>query len=213
MFFVHLKDFKQRTANASEVANRLSGKTQHIPGVQLFLMAAQDIHIGGRSANATYQYSLQADDLETLRIWTPKVKAALEQIPLLTSVDSDAETGGQEVMIAVDRDRATRLGVNVQMLDEMLNNAFSQRQIATMYQTLNQYHVVMSVNDRWTRDPAVLSQMFVINDRGERIPISAFASFSGANARWRSTTRASQPPVRWPLTCRMAFRWSRRRRR
>ncbi|WP_168421547.1 efflux RND transporter permease subunit [Erwinia amylovora] len=182
MFFVHLKDFKQRTANASEVANRLSGKTQHIPGVQLFLRAAQDIHIGGRSANATYQYSLQADDLETLRIWTPKVKAALEQIPLLTSVDSDAETGGQEVMIAIDRDRATRLGVNVQMLDEMLNNAFSQRQIATMYQTLNQYHVVMTVNDRWTRDPAVLSQMFVINDRGERIPISAFASFSGANA-------------------------------
>ena len=182
MFFVHLKDFNQRKANASEVANRLSGKMRTVPGVQLFLMAAQDLHIGGRSANASYQFSLQADDLNTLRIWTPKVKAALEAIPLLTSVDSDSQTGGQEVMIHIDRDRATRLGLNVQTLDDMLNNAFSQRQIATLYQTLNQYHVVMSLNPQWTRDPATLNKLYAINSSGERIPLSAFASFSGANA-------------------------------
>ncbi|WP_288496975.1 efflux RND transporter permease subunit [uncultured Erwinia sp.] len=182
MFFVHLKDFDQRDANASEVANRLSGKMSSVPGVQLFLMAAQDIHIGGRSANASYQYSLQADDLDTLRVWTPKAKAALEAIPLLTSVDSDSQTGGQEVMINIDRDRATRLGVNVQMLDDMLNNAFSQRQVATLYKTLNQYHVVMSLSGEWTRDPQTLNKLFVINDSGDRIPLSAFASFSGANA-------------------------------
>ncbi|MFK8259508.1 multidrug efflux RND transporter permease subunit [Erwinia sp. AnSW2-5] len=182
MFFVHLKDFDQRDANASEVANRLSGKTLNVPGVQLFLMAAQDLHIGGRSANASYQYSLQADDLDTLRIWTPKVKAALEQIPLLTSIDSDSQTGGQEVMITVDRDRATRLGVDVQMLDDMLNNAFSQRQVATLYKTLNQYHVVMSLSPEWTRDPDTLNKLFVVNDSGARIPLSAFASISGSNA-------------------------------
>ena len=182
MFFVHLKDFDQRDANASEVANRLSGKTQNVPGVELFLMAAQDLHIGGRSANASYQYSLQADDLDTLRIWTPKVKAALEQIPLLTSIDSDSQTGGQEVMINIDRDRATRLGVDVQMLDDMLNNAFSQRQVATLYKTLNQYHVVMSLSPEWTRDPDTLNKLFVVNDSGDRIPLSAFASISGSNA-------------------------------
>ena len=181
MFFVHLKDFKQRD-DANTVANRLSGKTQNIPGVQLFLMAAQDLHIGGRSANAAYQYSLQADDLDTLRIWTPKVKAALEKIPQLTSVDSDSQTGGQEVMINIDRDRATRLGINVKAIDTLLNNAFSQRQIATLYKTLNQYHVVMSLNDSWTRDPAALQQLFVLNDSGDRIPLSAFARFSGGNA-------------------------------
>ncbi|WP_455811163.1 multidrug efflux RND transporter permease subunit [Pseudomonas graminis] len=182
MFFVHLKDYDQRDANASEVANRLSGKTQNVPGVELFLMAAQDLHIGGRSANASYQYSLQADDLDTLRIWTPKVKAALEQIPLLTSIDSDSQTGGQEVMINIDRDRATRLGVDVQMLDDMLNNAFSQRQVATLYKTLNQYHVVMSLSPEWTRDPDTLNKLFVVNDSGDRIPLSAFSSISGSNA-------------------------------
>ncbi|MBA0035659.1 efflux RND transporter permease subunit [Pantoea sp. BIGb0393] len=181
-FFVRLKDFDQRDATATEVANRLSLKTSHIAGAQMFLMAAQDLHIGGRSANATYQYSLQADDLDLLRTWTPKVQAALAAIPQLNSVDSDAQTGGQEVVINIDRDRATRLGVNVQMLDTMLNNAFSQRQVATLYHTLNQYHVVMSLQDSYTRDPAILQQLYVINDSGDRVPLAAFASFKGGNA-------------------------------
>ncbi|MBP2168121.1 multidrug efflux pump [Erwinia toletana] len=181
-FFVHLKDFDQRDANATEVANRLSAKARNIPGVELFLMAAQDIHIGGRSANAQYQYSLQADDLDTLRIWTPKVKAALEKIPQLTSVDSDSQTGGQEVMITIDRERATRLGVDVNMVDTLLNNAFSQRQVATLYHTLNQYHVVMTLDEKYTRDPAMLNQLFVVNDNGDQVPLSAFASFSGGNS-------------------------------
>ncbi|WP_277978218.1 efflux RND transporter permease subunit [Pantoea endophytica] len=181
-FFVRLKDFDQRDATATEVANRLSMKTSHIAGAQMFLMAAQDLHIGGRSANATYQYSLQADDLDLLREWTPKVQAALAAIPQLNSVDSDAQTGGQEVVINIDRDRAQRLGVNVQMLDTMLNNAFSQRQVATLYHTLNQYHVVMSLQDSYTRDPAILQQLYVINDSGDRVPLAAFASFKGGNA-------------------------------
>ncbi|KAA8999051.1 multidrug transporter subunit MdtC [Affinibrenneria salicis] len=181
-FFVRLKEYNQRDATATEVANRLSAKSRSIAGAQMFLMAAQDLRIGGRSANASYQYSLQADNLDILRVWTPKVKAALEQIPQLTSVDSDAQTGGQEVMINIDRDKATRLGVNVSMLDTLLNNAFSQRQIATLYHTLNQYHVVMSLEDSYTRDPSVLNELQVVNDQGERIPLAAFATFSGANA-------------------------------
>ncbi len=181
-FFVRLKDFSDRDATATEVANRLSMKTSHIAGAQMFLMAAQDLHIGGRSANATYQYSLQADDLDVLREWTPKVQAALAAIPQLNSVDSDSQTGGQEVVINIDRDRAQRLGVNVQMLDTMLNNAFSQRQVATLYHTLNQYHVVMSLQDSYTRDPEILKELYVINDSGDRVPLSAFASFKGGNA-------------------------------
>ncbi|KJV26951.1 efflux RND transporter permease subunit [Pantoea sp. SM3] len=181
-FFVRLKDFSDRDATATEVANRLSLKTSHIAGAQMFLMAAQDLHIGGRSANATYQYSLQADDLDVLREWTPKVQAALAAIPQLNSVDSDSQTGGQEVVINIDRDRAQRLGVNVQMLDTMLNNAFSQRQVATLYHTLNQYHVVMSLQDSYTRDPEILKELYVINDSGDRVPLSAFASFKGGNA-------------------------------
>ena len=181
-FFVRLKDFDKRKGNATEIANRLSMKASHVAGAQLFLMAAQDLHIGGRSANATYQYSLQADDLDLLRTWTPKVAAALRAIPQLTDVDSDSQTGGQEVMIDIDRDRASRLGVNVEMLDTLLNNAFAQRQIATIYKTLNQYHVVMMLQSDQTRDPSELEKLFVINDSGDRIPLSAFASFRGGNA-------------------------------
>ncbi len=181
-FFVRLKDLSERSATATEVANRLSMKTSHSPGGQMFLMAAQDLHIGGRSANASYQYSLQADDLGLLRTWMPKVQAALGAIPQLNSVDSDSQTGGQEVVILIDRDRATRLGVNVNMLDTMLNNAFSQRQIATLYHTLNQYHVVMTLADSYTRDPAILQELYVVNDDGDRVPLSAFSSFVGGNA-------------------------------
>ncbi|KEA53852.1 multidrug transporter [Mangrovibacter sp. MFB070] len=181
-FFVRLKDFDKRSATATEVANRLSAKTRNIPGAQLFLMAAQDLHIGGRSANASYQYSLQADDLDLLRTWTPKVQAALAAIPQLNSVDSDSQTGGQEVVIQIDRDQATRLGVNVSMLDTMLNNAFSQREIATLYHTLNQYHVVMTLADDYTRDPEILKELYVVNDDGDRVPLSAFAKFVGGNA-------------------------------
>ncbi len=181
-FFVHLKDFDKRDASAAEVANRLTMKGMSQPGLQLFLMPAQDLHIGGRSANASYQFSLQADALDTLRVWTPKVKKALEALPQLTSVDSDSQTGGQEVMLTIDRDAATRLGVDVNTLDTMLNNAFSQRQVATIYKTLNQYHVVMNLNADFTGDPAILNSLYVVNDQGAQVPLSAFTRLSGANA-------------------------------
>ncbi|MCI1679350.1 MAG: efflux RND transporter permease subunit [Ewingella americana] len=182
LFFVRLKDIKDRTATASQVANRLMAKTSKLAGAQLFMQAAQDLRVGARSANAQYQYSLQADDLSLLREWGPKVKAALEKLPQLTGVDSDSQTGGQEVYLNIDRDKATRLGVNVKMIDTLLNNAFSQRQIATIYKTLNQYHVVMNLTDDYTSNPDVLNQLYVVTDSGAQVPLSAFTTFSGANA-------------------------------
>lgn len=109
------------------------------------------------------------------------MQAALAALPELNSVDSDMQVGGQEVVIQIDRELATRLGVDVSMLDTMLNNAFSQRQIATLYRTMNQYHVVMMLDDSYTRDPAILQALYVINNNGERVPLSAFAHFSGGN--------------------------------
>jgi len=180
--FVRLKEFNQRDAGAFQVAARLSAQTQHLAGAQLFLMPAQDIHIGGRQAKAAYQYSLHTDDLMLLRAWTPKVEAALKNLPQLTDVDSDAQTGGQEVKLNIDRDAASQLGVNVSMIDTLLNNAFSQRQVATIYKTLNQYHVVMTLAPGYTADPETLKQVFVINDSGKKIPLSAFADITSSNA-------------------------------
>ncbi|WP_338110793.1 efflux RND transporter permease subunit [Rosenbergiella australiborealis] len=181
-FFVKLKPLDQRKATATEIANRLSMKGNKVAGAEMFLMAAQDLRVGGRSANASYQYSLQADDLKLLREWTPKVQQALSALPELTSVDSDSQTGGQEVMVTIDRDAAMRLGVNVKMLDTMLNNAFSQRQIATIYKTLNQYKVVMMLQSNDTAQSDELNKIYVLNSAGDRIPLSAIAHFSGANA-------------------------------
>ena len=179
--FVRLKDLNQRNVNAFQVSRRLSMATAHLPGAQLFLMPIQDLRVGGRSANATYQYSIRSDDLDLLRAWSPKVERAFKTLPQLMDISSDAQSGGQEVKLNVDRDAATRLGVNMSTIDTLLNNAFSQRQVATIYESLNQYHVVMMLAPGYTSDPQALNQLEVINASGAKIPLSAFASLSSDN--------------------------------
>lgn len=178
--FIRLKDSSERTASAQAIANRLTATYSKHAGIQVFSMPIEDIHIGGRSANASYQFSLQADDLALLRTWAPKVQEALQRLPQLTGVDSDAQTGGQEVMLTLDRSAAKRLGVTVEDIDTLLNNAFSQRDVATVYRTLNQYYVVMGLANRYTQDPDTLTQLYVVTANGDQVPLSAFARFSPA---------------------------------
>lgn len=180
--FIRLKDFSERQATAQQIANRLSKAYSTHAGIQMFAMPIEDLHIGGRSANATYQFSLQADDLALLRTWTPKVEQALRRLPQLTSVDSDAQTGGQEVMLEIDRAAASRLSVSVDDLDSFLGNAFSQANVATVYRTLNQYYVLMDLAARYSQDPSVLSELYLINDQGAQVPLSAIARFASAEA-------------------------------
>ena len=181
-FFIRLKDYKQRTSSAAAVANRLTRANNKVAGIQVFLMPAEDIRVGGRSANATYQFSLQADDLDLLRVWEPKVEAALRALPQLTGIDSDSQTGGQEMKLHIDRAAASRLGVSVSDIDNLLNNAYSQRQVATLYKTLNQYHVIMGLDPVYTQDATMLDRMYVINADNQQVPLTAFATFSPDNA-------------------------------
>lgn len=174
-FFIRLKDEGQRTQTAMQIANRISMKTRNMAGASLFLMPAQDLRVGGRSANATYQYSLQSDNLQTLREWSPKAYATLKQLPELTSVDSDAQSGGLDVKVVIDRAVAQRYGLNVNEIDTFLNNAFSQRQIATQYQMLNQYYSIIGLNSNYIQNPEVLKQLYVLTSNNQSIPISAFA--------------------------------------
>ena len=174
-FFIRLKPLDQRTETASQVANRLFALSKRMPGTSLFLMPVQDFRTGGRSANATYQYSIQSDDLATLRQWSTPIYKALSKLPELTSVDSDAETGGSEVKVIVDREAATRYGLNAREIDTFLNDAFAQRQIATQYKMLNQYYSVIGLDSSWTQDPSVLTRLFVVTSAGKQIPVSNFA--------------------------------------
>nr|WP_159466304.1 multidrug efflux RND transporter permease subunit MdtC [Scandinavium goeteborgense] len=183
MMFITLKPRAERNETAQQVIDRLRKKLAKEPGANLFLMAVQDIRVGGRQANAGYQYTLLSDNLADLREWTPKITAALAKLPdQLADVNSDQQDNGAEMDLVYDRETMSRLGINVEAANSLLNNAFGQRQISTIYQPLNQYKVVMAVDPVYTQDISALDQMFVINSDGKAIPLSYFAKWQPANA-------------------------------
>ena len=175
--FIGLKPLGERKESADAVINRLRGKLANEPGARLFMQADQDIRIGGRQANAGYQYTLQGDTLAELREWEPKVRAALNKLPELVDVNTDQQDKGGQISLDVDRDQATRLGLSMRAIDSVFNDAYGQRQISTIYAALNQYHVVMEVAPQYAQGPQALQKMFMINSAGQQVPLAAFASW------------------------------------
>jgi len=171
--FATLKPEGQRD-DARTVINRLRPKLARITGVATFLSPVQDMRVGGRSGNSTYQYTLQADDPDLLAKVGPEIVTALKKYPELTDLDIDEAEGAAEVYVNVDRDAATRLGITSQTIDNTLYDAFGQRQVATIYSGLNQYHVVMGVAQDYTGSPAALDGVY--------IPASPPKTSSGATA-------------------------------
>ncbi|KAA5972954.1 multidrug efflux RND transporter permease subunit MdtC [Pantoea sp. M_9] len=182
LMFVALKPLSERSESAQQVIARLRTKLAKEPGASLYLNAVQDIRVGGRESNASYQYSLLSDNLADLREWEPKIRKAFSALPQLTDVNSDQQDKGSEMAITYDRESMARLGIDVSAANDLLNNAFGQRQISTIYQPLNQYKVVMEVDPRYTQDISALDQMFVVNSDGKAIPLSGFARWQPANA-------------------------------
>ena len=182
MMFITLKPRDERSETAQQIIDRLRVKLAKEPGANLFLMAVQDIRVGGRQSNASYQYTLLSDDLAALREWEPKIRKKLATLPELADVNSDQQDNGAEMNLVYDRDTMARLGIDVQAANSLLNNAFGQRQISTIYQPMNQYKVVMEVDPRYTQDISALEKMFVINNEGKAIPLSYFAKWQPANA-------------------------------
>ncbi|OKP05679.1 multidrug efflux RND transporter permease subunit MdtC [Xenorhabdus eapokensis] len=183
--FVSLKPLKERSESIQQVITRLRSKLTHEAGARLYLVPVQDLRSGGgKGGKSTYQFNLLSDDFDALRKWSPVVKKALEKLPQLVDVnaDSDEEAKGAEIAITYDRDVMARLGINVAEANNLLNNAFGQRPVSTIYAPLNQYKVVMEVAPQYNQDPSALEKMFVINSQGERIPLSYFAQWRPANA-------------------------------
>ncbi|WP_460371665.1 efflux RND transporter permease subunit [Pseudomonas sp. Tul1A2] len=179
---VRLKPIKERQLNAQKVIERLRKEMPKVPGAQLMLMADQDLQFGGGREQTTSQYSyiLQSGDLGELRKWYPKVVAALRALPELTAIDAREGKGAQQVTLIVDRDQAKRLGIDMDMVTSVLNNAYSQRQISTIYDSLNQYQVVMEVNPKYAQDPVTLKQVQVITADGARVPLSTIAHYESS---------------------------------
>ena len=194
--FVILKDLKDRKGTTADmVINRLRPKLAHIPGATLYLQAVQDLQIGGRMGNAQYQYTLSGENLQELYEWAPKLLQKLRAIPTLKDVNSDQQIRGLEQNVIIDRDTAARLGITPSQIDNVLYDAFGQRQISTIYQTLNQYHVVLEVDPKYQLTPAALESVYVITSSGAQVPLSAFAHFGTANTSLTVNHQGQFPSV------------------
>ncbi|MBS4099389.1 MAG: efflux RND transporter permease subunit [Sulfuricella sp.] len=175
--FITLKPLVERKVSADQVIARLRGKLSKEPGANLYLQAAQDIRMGGRSANAQYQYTLQGDDLNELMAWTPRIQRALADVPELADVNTDQQNKGLQTTLVIDRPAAAKLGLTVRLIDATLYDAFGQRQVSTIYSELNQYRVVMEVAPQYWQRPRSLDDIQVRNPAGQMIPLSAFSRY------------------------------------
>jgi multidrug efflux pump len=175
--WLQLKPIGVRKSTVDQVIDRLRAKTEDMPGATLYLQANQDIRIGGRQSNGEYQYTLQSQDFDLLSEWGPKVLQRMRQLPQIADVSSDLENSGLSSNVVVDRDTASRLGLTAQAVDSALYDAFGQRQVSTMYKSVNQYHVVLALEQQWWQSPDFLEKIYVQTPRGTDVPLSSFARF------------------------------------
>ncbi len=178
--FASLKPLSERKLSDAAVIGRLRRELAGVTGARLFLQSAQDIRFGGRQGNAQYQYTLLSDDLSTLDTWVPKITTALENSPALEDVSSDRQQAGLDVKLQIDRAQAARLGVNMSDVDNTLYDAFGQRQVSTIYQDMNQYHVVMEVAPQFWQSPDTLKDIYVSTSGGALGGTESTAAAPGA---------------------------------
>jgi hydrophobe/amphiphile efflux-1 (HAE1) family protein len=175
--FISLKPLSDRgDATTQRVIARLRGKLNQIPGISVFMFPAQDLRVGGRQSDSQYQFTLWSSDIDQLQAWVPRVVERVKQLPQAIDVTTDREQGGLQASVSIDRQAAARLGVRIQDVDNALNDAFSQRQISTIYTQRNQYRVILEVDQKYQHDPTDLTQVFVPGNGNAQAPLSALAN-------------------------------------
>ena len=179
---ISLKPLSERGIGSEQVIARLRSKLAQVSGIQTSLYSAQDLRGGGRSGGAQYQFAMISQDLGELRTWTTRLEDRLKQTPGITDVTSDQDRTAPQLNVVIDRDAAARLGVSVTGIDNALNNAYSQRQISTIYTDRNQYRVVLEIDPALQTDPALLSRLYVGSSTGVQVPLSSVARFERGNA-------------------------------
>src|SRR5690625_3426551 len=183
MILIELLPLDERDVSANDVVNRLRNQLQSEPGARLFLTPQQDIFVGGGLGRAgAQQLTLLASDFDVLKTWQPRVQRAMAQLPELVDVDTDSDDQGQRIELQIDRELARQMGVEMSLIASTLNNAFSQRQVSVIYGRLNQYHIVMGLEESFTQDVEALKQLEIVSNEGARIPITAFTEFVPGSA-------------------------------
>ena len=191
--YVALKPLEERKISSSQVINRLRPKLAAVPGAMTFLQAGQDLRIGGRQSNAQYQYTIQSENLSDLVKWGPIMLAEMRKLHGFTDVNSDQLNAGLQAWLTYDRATAARLGISAQLIDDTLYDAFGQRQVSTMFTSLNQYHVVMEVDPQFWQNPKGLDMIYVRPTHG--------ATVSSPGSLATSSLASSQPtPVPTPFS-------------
>ena len=194
--YIGLKPLSQRKLSSDRIIARLRVKLASITGVRLYLQAIQDIRAGGRQSNSQYQYTILSDDLNELFLWTPRITEALKTVPQIADVNSDRQDNGLDIALNIDRSTAARLGINLTEVDNTLYDAFGQRQVSTIYNDMNQYHVVMEVDPSFWQSPETLSEVWVSTSGGALSGTqSSSAAVSDFAAAATGTTPASTTGV------------------
>ena len=195
-FFITLKPHDQRQASADEIINRLRPQLAKVEGVALFLQASQDLNVGGRLSRTQYQYTLQDANLGELNLWAPRVLDKFKSLHELQGVASDQQTSAPSVSVTIDRDTAARFGIEPQVIDDTLYDAFGQRQVAQYFTQLSQYHVVLEVDPDFQADPASLNAIYVKSPvTGQQVPLSVFVTFDTDKTNSLSISHQGQFPA------------------
>jgi multidrug efflux pump subunit AcrB len=190
-----LKPRDQRKSSADEVIRRLRRKFNSVSGGTAYLQAVQDINMGGRTTRTQYQYTLQDSDLDELNTWAPKLMAALQKLPELQDVASDQQTNSTKVSLVIDRDQAARFGIQPELIDATLYDAFGQRQVTQYFTQLNAYHVILEVPPALQGDPASLNKLYIKSPlTGQMVPLSSLSHFDTSQVTSLSINHQGQFP-------------------
>jgi multidrug efflux pump len=195
--FVNLLPASERDVAAQAVIARLRPQLAKVTGVTIFLNPVQDLRMGGRSSNSTYQYTLKSDNAEDLKLWAARLAEAMKVQPALVDVDTDQAENGVETFVTIDKESASRLGISTRDVTNALYNAFGQRQVANIYDELNQYHVVMGVAQRYAQSPEALKDVYVparATGSTSATATGASASAAGASGSASSNLSAARDP-------------------
>jgi multidrug efflux pump len=180
--FISLKPLNERNIDADQIIARLRPKLARVPGATLYLQSVQDLRVGGRQSNAQYQYTMRGDNLSDLTKYAPLMLNELKTLRIITDVNSDQQDRGLQAMVQYDRKTAARFNISPALIDDVLYDAFGQRQVSTMYSSLNQYHVVMEAAPQYWQNPNTLRQVYVASPNGTEVPLSAIATTATATA-------------------------------
>ena len=191
--FIHLRE--KRKATADEIVDRLRMKLTSVPGAALFLQTQQEFQTGARGSDAQYQYTLSDENLKELNTWAPQLLAKMREIPELRDVSTDQQDQGLQATLIIDRDTASRLGITATQIDQVLYDAFGQRQVSTMYTGLNQYFVVMEVAPQYQNSPDSLNGIYIKTSAGTTVPLATIAHFSPTRTSLQVNHQGQYPAV------------------